>query len=495
MDEWVAIKTLRNRGVSIRQISRDLKISRNTVRKYIRTQEQPHYEKTDKGRSKSKWAKYRGEILQMYYGKHFIGSRIFEELKKIGAEGSATGFYTYFKKLREEDISKKIRQRYETGPGVQAQFDWSPYTVKIGREYVKIFVFCIILSYSRFKYFIASLDKTQASVLYAIEGAFRYFGGVPERILMDNARQMVQEANPKKFRWNRKFSEFLGYYGVKPFAHRIRHPYTKGKVEEPFSYLENHFIKGNEFEDFEDLLEKIRLFTEEYNRKHHSGINTIPAERYFEEERKTLGVLPDSYFVSMKEEWRKVNYDCLLSYEGNKYSVPFSYASKHVWVRKYLGYKVRIFSQRGNIIAEHLIPARRGSVVIEQEHYRGLKKYQPDSIPGLKSRFLELFPGYEIFLEKLAAQKKISFRYHLGKIISLARIYSRGDVARALDNALEYNVFSHDYLFAYLSTNFDIEYRGVEQNSIFINKDETFISNAERDIKRDLKIYEKIGGK
>ena len=72
--------------------------------------------------------------------------------------------------------------------------------MRIGSEYRRIYIFCIILSWSRFKYFVASFDKTQHSVFSAIKGAFLYFGGVPRRLLMDNARQMIEEPNPRTFR-------------------------------------------------------------------------------------------------------------------------------------------------------------------------------------------------------------------------------------------------------------------------------------------------------
>ncbi len=87
MDVWTTIKVLHNRGVSIRQIAKQLMISRNTVRKYLSTEDPPHYEKTAKYGPKSKWEKWRKEIIEMYYNKKFVGSRIFEELKKKGAEG------------------------------------------------------------------------------------------------------------------------------------------------------------------------------------------------------------------------------------------------------------------------------------------------------------------------------------------------------------------------------------------------------------------------
>ncbi len=88
MDVWTTIKVLFNRGVSIRQIAKQLKISRNTVRKCLNKEGPLRYEKSARYGSKSKWAGWKKEIIEMYYNKKFVGSRIFEELKKRGAEGS-----------------------------------------------------------------------------------------------------------------------------------------------------------------------------------------------------------------------------------------------------------------------------------------------------------------------------------------------------------------------------------------------------------------------
>jgi hypothetical protein len=174
--------------------------------------------------------------------------------------------------------------------------------------------------------------------------------------------------------------------------------------------------------------------------------------------------------------------------------VPFNYASKYVWVRSYLGYKVQIFSQSGQVIAEHLIPKDKGNVIIKEKHYTGLRRHTLGSIPRLRSRFLELFPGYEVFLEKLSAQKKINFKHHLGRIISLAEIYRKEDIAKALDSALEYNVFSHYYVFAYLSSNCDMEYRGFEQESLFKEGDKPIIEALNKDVRGDLGVHERVGG-
>jgi len=151
----------------------------------------------------------------MYFNKKYIGSRIYNELKQLGAEGSETGFYNYLSKLKHVDVAKKARGRFETGPGKQEQFDWSHYSVRINNEIRKVYVFLTILSFSRYKHFIASFDMTQGSLFESKEAAYKFFGGVPEESLMDNARQMVKNASKKDFAWNDKFLQFMDYYGVK----------------------------------------------------------------------------------------------------------------------------------------------------------------------------------------------------------------------------------------------------------------------------------------
>ena len=180
---------------------------------------------------------------------------------------------------------------------------------------------------------------------------------------------------------------------------------------------------------------------------------------------------------------------------GNKYSVPFSYASKYVWLRSHLGYKVQIFSQSGKLIGEHLMPRDKGNVIINKGHYRGLRRYNPTSVARLRSMFLELFPGYEEFLKNLELKKKTSFRHHLGRIIALTEIYRREDVKMALDSALDYNVFNHNYVFAYLSSNCDIEYKSFDQGSLFQDWDnKSSAESLNKDVRRDLSVYERVEG-
>lgn len=99
--DWITVKTMFNRGVPIRQIARELKISRNTVKRLIKFDEEPHYKKREYS---SKIDDYHEMIKTWYLDPEyaFIGTRIFRELKKMGYEGSISPIYNYLKSLKDE---------------------------------------------------------------------------------------------------------------------------------------------------------------------------------------------------------------------------------------------------------------------------------------------------------------------------------------------------------------------------------------------------------
>lgn len=483
MEAWTTIRYLKAKGKSIRWIARELGISRNTVRKALRGEKVPKYSR--RLSMNPALLPYVEEIKEMYLVHKFIGTRILKEIRKMGYSGSRSGFYRCFKKLKQVNDLSKVSQRFETEPGKQAQFDWSPYTVILGGELIKVIVFRLILGYSRLQCLFASLDETQCSIFEAIEESFWKMGGVPEEILIDNAKAMVQNPNPRNFEWNPKFLEFCGYYRIKPVACKVGKARTKGKVENPFYYLEQHFIKGNEFRDFDNFKDRLLKFEEEVNNKIHETTQEKPIERY-EEERRVLTPLPERKFVGVHEIFRKVSWDCLISYRNNRYSVPYQFAGKSVWIRPSQGIRLKIFSQRGELIAEHKISTKKKEIVIDQKHYEGLRRKVPDTLDYLKKIFLEKFPGEEIFLEKLLSQQKLNGRYHLKTIIGLSDYYSSGAMCKAFSLAKRYNTFSHTFIRGLLELDGEI-------NMEEVSSLRTLVAFPRLNIKRDLREY-KIGG-
>ena len=341
---------------------------------------------------------------------------------------------------------------YETLPGEQAQFDWSPYTVLIAGQLTKIFAYCYINSFSRYRIFDAALSDNQGAVFEAFENGLIESGGVPQRVQTDNAKVFVLHASRSNFHWNARYLHLCGHYGFEPSRSLPLHPWSKGKVENPFSFLETHFIAGASFESFPDLLSQLKAFQQKVNARPHATIKVAP-EELIAKDRETFSALPETRYVGIKEETRKVTSDCLISYGGCRYSVPWPFAGKHVWVRLSKGYYLEVYSQANALVAVHTLSLKKGAVVLEKSHYRTPRSVLA-GIDRLKLLFRESFPAHEMFLEKLLAQKRFNARYNLHEIMELSHLYHREDFERALSVALDYNIFAVSFLAGYLEKNF-----------------------------------------
>lgn len=443
LEEWTTIKYLKAQGLGTRMIARQLGISRNKVRRALGWNRQPKYERTP--RTNSRLDPLGDTVRRMLVVDHFIGSRILKEVQKIGYMGSKTAFYDYLRKIKAEEGNSKACIRYETPPGQQAQYDWSPYTIPIGGSITKVTIFRLILGYSRRSCHFASLNENQFSIYEGIETGLRKFDGAPAELVVDNAKAFVINANPAHFQWNSRFLELCGHYSMQPVACRVRNPRAKGKVERPFFYLEQQFIKGRSFEDWEHFSRELSRFDDELEKQIHQTTQEKPIDR-FELEKPYLHPLPPGRFISSQEVFRHVSWDSLISFGGSRYSLPSDYAGKDVWVRTSQGKYLDVYAQDGTLIFRHDINHKKGTTIIKEEHYTKLRKNQCQTRIMLEKEFLEQFPDQKDFLEKLYIQQKLNPVFHLKPIMALAAVYPSQSMLKAFALARQYNTFSCHFI-------------------------------------------------
>ena len=315
MEDWVTIRNLKSKNpeMGTRAIAKLLGISRNTVKRALASDNGPEYSR--KGKVNPDIIPFESYIKDLFWQKRFRGSRILNEIKSKGYKGSQSAFYRFLKKLKVPD--NRYFTPYETGPGQQAQFDWSPYTVQIAGILTRIYIFSYICGFSRYKVLEVSLSANQGAVFEALENSIRECGGIVSRVQTDNDKCFITNASKDNFQWNTRYLQFCGYYGFKPTRSLPRHPWSKGKVEKPFAYIEDHFITGNEFESFEDLINKLKAFQDAFNEKVHSITKAKPAVLFLQE-KSSFGALPEKRYVNVKEEVRKATFDCLISFSGSR---------------------------------------------------------------------------------------------------------------------------------------------------------------------------------
>jgi transposase len=262
---------------------------------------------------------------------------VYKFIVKKGYKGKYSTVAAFINKHKNVEI-KKATVRFETTPGLQAQVDWKENLTMLSKhgEIFKVNIFLMVLGYSRIKYVQLTTDKEQKTLFKCMISAFSYFEGIPEEILFDNMKTVV-DRNKSTFsniEFNKTFKYFADDAGFKPIACRPYRPQTKGKVESLARLTNRLAVYNGEFEDYDDLDKIVQDFMKEVNNEISQAINETPLSR-LNKEREYLKPLPpmDSLvsYVSCEKEY-KVSKESLVNYKGKKYSVP----------TKYIGLKVNI---------------------------------------------------------------------------------------------------------------------------------------------------------
>lgn len=447
MEKWVTIRTLKqqNPKLGTREIARLVGVSRNTVKRALRSDAEPEYVRTLTVNPEIE--PFREFIFEELIVKRLRGSRVLNDIRSKGYHGSQSAFYRYLATL--EMPVKRTYHLYETAPAEQAQFDWSEYTVLLAGLLTKVYVFCFILGFSRYRIYQASLSQTQASVFEAMETSMWKIGGVTSRTQTDNARCFVTDPNPKHLVWNVRYLAFSAHWGFQVSRSEVAHPWSKGKCENPFGYLEDQFIAGNSWRSLEEFLEHLARFQDDVNDRVHDTTHQKPRVLFEREERSALKPLPADRYVGLTEQVRKATADCLVPFDGSRYSVPDVFAVREVWVRVSKGYLLEISSTKGVVIAVHKLSLVKGAVVIDERHYQN-HRVERGNWDRLSLMFLERFPAHQGFLDRLKAQKRLNPAYHLTRVMDLAAYYVSEDLEAAFGACHYYNAYNAGFVKGYL---------------------------------------------
>lgn len=236
------IKILARQGLSIRGIGRELGISRNTVRKYLRGEAVKPPDRKGPGRPR-KLAPYEDWIRQRVTSAHPIrlpATVLHREVAAMGFDGTERTVRRFVASLYPEPVPEPT-VRFETAPGHQAQMDWGEY--RLGKK--KVYAFVGILGYSRWLY-LEYVDSMRSEVLIACHRRMLAdFGGVPREILYDNMKTVVTQRDAYgrgRHRFQDAIWAFAAECGYRPRLCRPARPQTKGKVERSIDYIANSFF-------------------------------------------------------------------------------------------------------------------------------------------------------------------------------------------------------------------------------------------------------------
>lgn len=308
---------------------------------------------------------------------------------------------------------------------------------------MKIYLHEVVLSFSRMKFYTFSLSITTADVIRALVEAIDFFGGYAPELVIDNGKQMViSHQKDGIIRYNDEFLKFCGLYGIQPSACENYRPRTKGKVERPFYYVQEHLLRGLEVAGLNEFAVRLSEFQEAYNKRPHSSLGRPPEEIFAEEKGCILKIPAVKPALLQHKEPRKVSNDGYISHDGNLYPVPMRYCAGRVWIENIYGRRLKVYDEAGTLLAEFDLELQKQTVrPLHPEHETINRHYQEKKLKArsaLAEKFTSAFgEDGQRYLAGLRDKNGANLYWHLAEILNYQEIYTREDIAIAIKECLK----------------------------------------------------------
>jgi transposase len=365
--------------------------------------------------------------------------RILRELRERGYTGGATILKTYLQTLGPRRAPRPVFRRFETGPGVEAQSDWSPYRVTIADRETVVHAFAMVLGFSRRLFVAFFRDERLSTLLWAHLEAFRDHRGVCRRIAYDNQTAITLGRVGGRPRWHPTFLAFARHYGFEPAVGRPGHKERRGKVERPFRYLEEDFLRGRTFASWDALRTQVRHWLDTVANVRVHGTTRRRVDEAYAEEQPCLIALPAVAYPAERRETRTVQKDGAVPIDGSYYPAPGQPHGQQVRVHVD-PVRVQIFDTAGGLVATHPVPDQPTRLPTASappgRQEPGLSR------PAQEARFLAQFPDATAFLDGLKHRMTTLTPIHLQALGGLAALYGEAAMRDALAVATAYRNFN-----------------------------------------------------
>jgi transposase len=437
-DTRTAILALSRKGYGVRRIARELKLSRNSVRRVIQSGV-PEPVMADRS---SQLEAHLEEIREFYNECQGSLVRVHEKLEeallrrgqKLEVSYSAL---TWFCRRQGIGVQEPVAvRRIVTAPGLEMQHDTSPHQVVIGGKKVKRQCASLVLGYSRMLYFQFYPRFQRFHMKIFLTDAFQYFGGCGQRCVIDNTSIAIACGTGRLAEVAPEVEAFEKRFGFKFLAHELGHKERSGKIERRFHYIEHNFLVGRVFKDDDDLNRQALEWLEKANRRRLRELQATPIE-LFAAEKPHLVSLPLYVPEVYRTFQRPVDaYGCV-SVEGMKYAAPTGYIGKTVLVRESKD-RVRFFDGHKEL-ATH--PKKiEGSPAADPAPNPVTRRQRQAYLPE-EQRLKEAGPILPNYLKALKAERGSRYVWSVKKLYRLLCQYDAQSLERAVAKAAEHRLF------------------------------------------------------
>ena len=362
-------------GWSIRKISKNCNISRQTVRKMLDDAEIPKY-KLIKPRSRpamERWIPvieaWLREEANFPKKQHYVSSRIFERLQEeYGDEFTAAESTVRYWVHKIRNRPQEAYVPLAADAGELAEADFGHVLVKIAGRKTNVNLFVMRMRHSAVIFVHAFSTEKIEAFLEGHRLAFEWFEGVPQSVRYDNPKTAVTKilAGPMREE-HTLLSSLRAHYLFDSDFCRPGEPHEKGGVEHGVGFVRHHTcVPVPDVPDLEALNTHLIAWCEKERNKRWSQ---------WEQERASLRALPVHPHRCATSRQVTVNKLCLVSFDYNRYSVPSIYVGRTLTLRSYAE-KIEVLD-RERIVAKHPRCHERKQTFMELEHYLPVLAYKP----------------------------------------------------------------------------------------------------------------------
>jgi transposase len=375
-------------GESISSLARSLKLSRPTIRKALKAEAEPVYQRQHQpipklGEFQAQLAHWLEMDAKLPKRQRRTAQRLFECLQVEGYRGSYGPVQRFVLNWKQQAGSRPAMTQafvpLAFPAGETCQFDWSHEVVVLGGVSQTLKVAHFRLAYSRQMFIVAYPRETQEMVLDAHIRAFSFFGGVPKRMVYDNLKTVVDAIFVgKERRFNRRFLALANHYLFEPVACTPESGWEKGQVENQVGNIREWlFTPTPKFDNFAALNAWLAQRCRELaGRRHPQQTGRTIADCFAEEQPLLKAVSAD--FDGYVEKTLRVSSTCLVRVDYNRYSVPAEWANRVVSVRVTADRLRMVVEDR--LIAEHSRRFGRDQLICDPWHYLPILEKKPGAL-------------------------------------------------------------------------------------------------------------------
>ena len=414
-------------GWSIHELSRQLKISRQTVRKMLKEGEIPKYNR-QLPKPCPVMDPFR-EVIESFLKvdetapikQRHTAARIFTRLhNEFNFNGGESTVRRYVRKLKNTKSECFIV--LEANPGEQMQIDFGHAEVDIGGKRVTSHLFCMRLKNSGVPFVVAYPTERLEAFLEGHVQGFAYFGGIPREGIYDNATtQVVKILEGPDREEHQYFSSLRAHYLFNSLFCRPAKGNEKGNVETLVKYVRSRaLVPVPSFQTWDEYNAYLLNWCDREKEKHMAAWLI---------EQTALRPLPETIFSTARPRPVKVNSYSLVTVDRNKYSVPCGYVSKMLLAKAYVD---RVDVIHGDqIVASHARCYDRGQVFLEIQHYLTAIERKPHAVTHA-SVVRQLPAVWGRLREKMVQAHSRGYKDFLA-ILLLLREHSMSDLTAELE--------------------------------------------------------------